>query len=196
MISSCVSHILSSLLFSSRLRLMSQMNDKNLSPADVLQALVKEISGQYKMSDIPLNIDIFYAVMNRRTYRLSYCSAGKIYAFSYRSSTKQVQQLEPAVPDFNVNHLKELSNQKMSFNPRDRLILCSPGIVSAVNKKGEIYGIERLKKVIQTKIEPGPHSLRNEILYAVQSFTKNKKAPRDKSIVVMEIKDRILKLAQ
>lgn len=190
-ISSCASHILSALLFSSRLKLIPKY--KNAQPADVLQTLAKEVHDQHRHASI--KIDIFYSVMNRRTYKLSYCSIGQIYGFLYCFSTKKIQELKSSSPYFNINNLHDFSNQKISFNPRDRLILCSPGIVEALNKKGQKFGVERLKQTIQNVTTPGPHQLRNEIIYSVQSFTKDHKIGRDQSIVVMEIKDRILKLA-
>ena len=61
-------------------------------------------------------------------------------------------------------------------------------------EKGEVYGIDRLKEVVQEVKIPSAHQLRNKIVHSVQSFSKKSKIERDISVMVMEIRDRILKL--
>ena len=64
--SSCVSHILSSLLLSSRLRLMARTDYKKLQPAEVLRALIKEVNHQMEGVKIKTKMDIFYAITNQK----------------------------------------------------------------------------------------------------------------------------------
>ena len=193
MMSSCVSHIVSSLLFSSRLKLMSKMENKSAPPGEILQMLSEEMGAAPHSSS--MNVDIFYAVMNRKTYRLAYSSVGQVKSFVYSASTKKIKELEPSRSSLNKEPDNPFLSQKVSFNSRDRLILCSPGVIQALNKKGEPFGEERLKEAILAVKTPGPHQLRSEIFHALKAFSQNKKPKRDQSVIVMEIKDRILKLA-
>ena len=174
---------------------MSKIENKTTPPADVLEALAREMHIQYQNSSQAMEVDLFYAIMNRKTYKLSYCSAGRIDSFVYCFSTKEVRELKPSADYFNKGSAHEFSNQKISFNPRDRLILCTPGVVETLNQKGEPFGKERLKQTIQSVRGTGPHQLRSEIFYALKSFSQRDLVKRDQSVIVMEIKDRILKLA-
>ena len=90
--------------------------------------------------------------------------------------------------------MSEVKSRKINLNPKDHLILCSPGVVECLNTRGEPFGIHRLKQIILNAEEPGAHLMRNQILYAVKSFSKDKEINRDQSIFVMEIRDKILRL--
>ena len=192
--SSCASHILSSLLFSSRLRLMARTDYKKLQPAEVIKALIKEIDNQMKGVEFSAKVDIFYAVTNQKKYHLSYCSIGRICCLLYSLSHGELHELQPSCSQLDVEKIDQVSNKKVELNPRDHLILCSPGIVECKNDEGEMYGIDRLKEVVQGVKIPSAHQLRNKIIHSVQSFSKKSKMERDMSVIVMEIRDRILKL--
>ena len=90
-----------------------------------------------------------------------------------------------------------MSNEdSVSLNPRDKLIFCSTGVLEAKNPKGEPFGLERLYQVVLSQPQSNVHDLRNEILFQVDKFTnQTKPIRRDQTLVVMEIKDRVIKLA-
>lgn len=190
--SSCVSHIVSSLLFSSRLKLISRT--ANLQPHDFLLTLSKEINEQQKNIKTDTKIDIFYSIIDQKKYTLSYCSSGSIYSFLYSFNTKKIHDLHPLSSKFNIKQLSDIKSRKINLNPKDHLILCSPGIVECLNAQGKAFGSDRLKQIIQSVEEPGAHLMRNQILYAVKSFYKDQRINRDQSIFVMEIRDKILRL--
>ena len=192
LMSSCVSHILSSLLFSSRLRLMEANNSKNLNPQEVILQLAQEIKD--KMNGIDNKIDIFYSVLNQKKYSLSYCSVGDIYAFIYSFNSKELYELKSSASYFDIDKIQKCSSEKVILQPRDHLILCSPGVVHGVNKKRKSLGVQRLKEIICDQEEAGAHSLRNHILYKVKSYYDNEPLNRDQSIFVMEVQDKILRL--
>jgi sigma-B regulation protein RsbU (phosphoserine phosphatase) len=76
------------------------------------------------------------------------------------------------------------------------LILCTEGVVRALNAKGEEFGEERLYKTILAAPRLGVHDLRNEILYQVERFAAGRDLPNDATVVVTEVKDRVIKLAK
>ena len=195
--SSCRSHILSSLLFSSRLRLMARIEYRKLQPAEVLKALMKEVGEQMKGTQNQSQVDIFYGIVNQKTYQLSYCSIGQICCLLYSFVNNEIHELKPCAQKFSMEDFHEVCNKKMALNQKDHLIICSPGLIECKNNKGEIYGVDRLKEVVQSCRSPGAHKMRNKIMHSIHSFSdKNtKNLSRDQSIVVMEIKDRILRLA-
>ncbi len=194
LMSSCVSHILSSLLFSSRLRLMENKNYKTLHPQEVIVNLVQEMNKKDGISGMDDKVDIFYSILNQKQYSLSYFSVGEIYAFIYSFNAKEIYELKSSTSCFNEEEIKKASSHKIKLQPRDHLILCSPGVVHGVRKKEESLGVQRLKEIICDHPDLGAHSLRNHILYQVKTFYKNESINRDQSIFVMEVKDKILRL--
>ena len=190
--SSCVSHIISSLLFSSRLKL--GVRTTNLQPHDFLLTLSKEINEQQKNTETDTKIDIFYSIIDQKKYTLSYCSAGSIHSFLYSFDTQKIHDLHPLSSKFNIKQLSDTKSRKVNLNPKDHLILCSPGVTECLNEQGEAFGVNRLKQIILNAEEPGAHLMRNQILYAIKSFSKDQEIKRDQSIFVMEIRDKILRL--
>ena len=192
--SSCQSHILSSLLFSSRLRLMARMEYRKLQPSEVLKALIKEVRNQIEGTQT--HVDIFYGITNQKTYQFSYCSMGDICCLLYSFVNNEIQELKSCANEFSFEHIHQFCNKKISLNQKDHLVVCSPGIINFQNDKGETYGVQRLKKVIRSCSSPGSHEMRNKIMHSLYTFSsrERKNLLRDQSVVVMEIKDRILRL--
>jgi len=111
--------------------------------------------------------------------------------------TGKIQRLEWTTPAFAQNFpVGEIKSSNLSLNPRDRLIFCSEGVSKAQNPKGEAFGEERLAKAILAAPRLGVHDLRNEILYQVERFAAGKDIPQDATVVVCEVKDRVIKLAK
>jgi serine phosphatase RsbU (regulator of sigma subunit) len=86
--------------------------------------------------------------------------------------------------------------QKVPLNPRDQLLFCTPGVLEARDAQGEQFGPERLYKAILSCPSRGVHELRNEILYKVQAFSGIIEPERDQTVVALEVKDRVIKLAK
>ena len=194
LMSSCISRILSSLLFSSRLRLMESKNYKTLRPHEVILNLAQEMSKEDGTNEMEGQVDIFYSILNQKKYSLSYFSVGSIYAFIYSFNNKELYELKSSLRHFNENGIQKSSSNKAILQPRDHLILCSPGVVNGMNKKKQSLGAQKLKEIICEAPEPGAHSLRNHILYQVKKFYNNEEVNRDQSILVMEVRDKILRL--
>lgn len=194
-LSSCSSFGISSLLFSSRAKMMSQMDIKNANPADFLKNLSKEVHYEKEFESKKNEVDIFYAVMSRKTFKLSYCCVGLVNAFFYTHSKKSVTELSPTSSFFDINSSSHFVNKKISLNPRDQLIICSPGVALSKNKKGELFGKKELTRIIKENKTLGAHRLRNKIIYALKNHNKDTTIHRDQSVFVLEITDKILKLA-
>ncbi len=84
----------------------------------------------------------------------------------------------------------------MPLGPRDRLILCTEGVYEAKNKSSEVFGKDRLAKLLLRAPRSGVHDVRNEILFQLEKFTETSEPQRDQTVVVTEVKDRVIKLAK
>lgn len=162
-------------------------------------ASIMKLIAQDLCPDIPEGnrASLFYGVVDRRSFSLSYCSVGHISALVQRSSDRKLSPLASSGDylqrDFSMDDLKE---DTIYLNPKDRLILCSEGVAGTLNPRGEKFGMERLYKTVLAAPSQGVHGLRNEILYQTESFRGEKKSPSDLTVVVSEIKERVLKLAK
>ena len=161
-------------------------------------------------------ISLFYGLINQKTYQLVYALTGDIVALLYCAESRKIKQLNPrasstvgfvqgtafeTVPPYKVdkkqeNHatgLDRVSN-KISLNGRDKLIVLSPGVFQTRSLKGQHYALSKIKKILKEKKDADVHEIRNQIFYDLKAFAKGQPSKNDQSVLVMEVKQRILKL--
>lgn len=191
----CSSGYAMSALFLSILIQMSSKIEarKGLSPEQVLQQMAREIVPNVSDKD---QAHVFYGVMDRRNFELTFSSCGPIAAYHQREESDQWVRLEPCAPPFSKTFQQTPLKQSILMGPRDRLVLCTQGVTSARNGEGEEFGFERLLRALSEAPKTGVHELRNEILFQVERFTGLKEPLRDQTVLVMEVKDRVIKLAK
>lgn len=185
---------MSALFLSVLLRMTGQLEARKGTPPDqILGLMAKELVPHIQSTD---QANVFYGVIDRRGFELTYAGVGKATAMLLNYQTGKIQRLEWTTPPFQQTFAAEIKSSTLALNPRDRLILCSEGVSRAQNPKGEAFGEERLAKAILAAPRLGVHDLRNEILYQVERFAQGKDLPQDATVVVCEVKDRVIKLAK
>ncbi len=193
-VSSASGHAMSALLLSVLLKMTGQLESrKGSDPHQVLEDMHTQLKAHMTEKD---QADIFYALVDRRNYEMKYVRAGQVIVLHQSFTTGEVQTLDsglgPVAPDFH----SPLESGVLSLNPRDRLVLCTRGVIEARNLKGEAYGMERVTRSFLTGPKRGVHELRNHILYEVQNFAQGTEPIRDQTLVVIEVKDKVIKLAK
>lgn len=185
---------MSALFLSVLLKMTGQLEArKGTSPDRILELMGRELVPTIQSSD---QANVFYAVVDRRSFELTYSGAGRVVALLVSFATGKLQRLEWTTPAFHHGFQAELKSANLALGPRDRIILCSEGVTHALNFKGEAFGEERLYKTILAAPRLGVHDLRNEIFYQLERFTKGRDLPQDVTVVVTEVKDRVIKLAK
>jgi sigma-B regulation protein RsbU (phosphoserine phosphatase) len=127
---------------------------------------------------------------------MQYCHIGQNTVIAIDGETGKLTSILPNAPALTKKLKPELTLQSMVLNSKDRLVLCSDGLLKAQNSQSESFGLERLTQAILKAPRSGVHELRNEILYQIEKFTENSEAPEDITLIVSEVKDRVLKLAR
>lgn len=185
---------MSALFLSVLLKMTGQLEARKGTPPDrILEMMAKELVPTVQSTD---QANVFYAVVDRRSFDLTYSGAGRLIALLYSYSTGKLQRLEWGAEAFSQGFQSELKSFTVALGPRDRVILCSDGVVRATNAKGESFGEDRLYKAILAAPRLGVHDLRNEIFYQLERFTQGQTLPQDVTVVVTEVKDRVIKLAK
>jgi phosphoserine phosphatase RsbU/P len=157
--------------------------------ASMKQDLVPHLSDKDQFS-------FFYGVMNRRHLRLDLVSAGEVLAVHYVNATQSLKRLQLSAPSLSKAYdMEQLTIQTVDFEPKDKLVLCSPGLLKITNSQGEQFGEERFYSIIKKSAQSDVHNLRNEIFFQAQQFAVDKNLPQDLTAIVVEAKERVLKLA-
>lgn len=191
---SCSSgHAMSALFLSVLLKFTSQMAARRSSE---IGNLVKDILStlQSEMGEMT-SADLFYAVVDRRRYEMDYVRLGNIVGL-HITGEGEMSLLAASGPLILRDSSTDVASHKLSLNPRDRLVVCSRGVIEAKNLKGEAFGLERLSRVLADAHRRTVHEIRNEVLIQLKSFTKGADLQRDLTILAVEVRDRVIKLAK
>lgn len=189
LMSSCSGPGLTAMLLSVLLKLTSQLEAKQGEPHLIVQRIMKDMKAeQDEIKDADKDffandaIDLMYGRVDRRHLQFQYARSGVTYAFHLSEAKGQVQKLEG-------------NKGSVALEPKDRLVFCTRGLVDATNSKGEIFGTERLIRGLLSGPEQGVHELRNHILVDLKTYLGTKEIERDISLIVLEVQEKVLKLA-
>lgn len=185
---------MSALFLSVLLKMTGQMEARKGTPPNmILERMAKELVPAVQAADLA---NVFYAVVDRRNFELTYSGAGRVIGLLQSYASGKLQRMEWSTPAFQQGFTAPISVANYALGARDRLILCSEGVIRALNQSGEAFGEERLFKTVLAAPRLGVHDLRNEIFYQVEKFAQGRDLPQDLTVVVIEVKDRVIKLAK
>lgn len=193
MVSSASGHGMSALLLSILLRLTSRMGSRQWSqPQKILKQILGEIQEKSLSGD---QAHIFYSLLDRRDFVLHYSLIGDVTILHQSGMTHRIQALVQEAPPLAQGFDQKIPSGKISLNPKDRLIIATRGVTGCVNLKGEEFGAEKLAETILASPKVGVHELRNSILFEVEKHRAGQQIQRDQTVVVVEVKERVIKLA-
>lgn len=193
-ISSATGYSLSSLLLSVIIKISSQIEARRgLSADKVIALLAQEVVPLINNDD---KASLFYGVIDRRSYELQYCSVGSIDGFQQAYGQDSLIELLPTGPALAKGYSVEPQCKTVQLGSRDRLILATEGLKNSQNKLGVNWGGHGLSQAISRAPKQGVHDLRNEILLSNERYTGLSDPPRDQTLIITEVKDRVIKLAK
>jgi len=197
MVSSCTGYGVSALMLSILLKLTGQMEARRgAEPHLILEMIIQELAQTvFKSGGDDEEAHIFYSLIDRRSFNLSYCLAGNIVAIVQKYGSGELVSLKSNYGSIVKGGAYKTESQNISLNPRDRVIISSAGLISVKNLNGEAFGRERLYRAILSAPKSGIHELRNHILFEVKQFSDGQELKRDITLVNFEVKDRVIKLA-
>ena len=187
-------YAMSALLLSVIIKVSSQIEArKGLSPEKVIELLAKEVVPHIQGTD---SASLFYAVVDRRSYDVDFASAGDIKAYLLVQGKDALTELKATGPALRKDVQLSLQKGTFSMSSKDRLVVASEGVTKAVNSQGVAWGSWGLEEAMGRAPKTGVHELRNEILIANERFSGKEDPLKDQTVLVLEVKDRVIKLAK
>ncbi len=183
---------MSALFLSVLIKMSGQLEArKGIPPNHILEHMASELVPNMEETDAA---NVFYGVIDRRTFELTYSHAGNYVGLLV--SQHKVKKLEDSNVAIGKAFRPGIENRSISLNPHDKLVLCSEGVLKILNAKAEKFGEERLYKAILGASENDVHDLRNEIMIQIEKFSGGLELSQDITVLVLEVKDRVIKLAK
>ena len=176
LVASSSGYAMSALFLSLILKVSHMLEAKKGNPPEkVLQHMANELKSLAGPQDYT---NAFYAVIDRRDYSLKFCSAGKI-----------VQRLNSELGPFQQNFSAQLTSAQIELEPKSRLCIVTDGLLN-------IIGPDAVVKAMSETFKSGVHELRNELLYQGQRVSGLEEPLRDQTVIVIETKGQVIKLAK
>ncbi len=116
-------------------------------------------------------VTVFYGVLDMANGVLTYCNAGHNPGYLvHMNGSAQVTELTRTGIPLGMFSGKTWRDATISVEPSDLLVLYSDGLTEAHNTAAELFGEDRLIKIISTNPETSAQDINGQIIEAVQDF--------------------------
>ena len=187
LLSSSSGYAMSALFLSLVLKVSHLMEaKKGLAPEKVLEQIGAELKTTAQTSD---QTHTFYGVIDRRDLTLTFCAVGRIKGF-LQIPGRPLQMISSDSQALGPMTSPVFKSATVDLEPKSRVVLLSDGIL-------EVLSTDQISQCLQTLGSNSEvHDVRNEILLKCQLVSGVDTPVRDQTVVVIEVKDRVIKLAK
>lgn len=156
-------------------------------PGQMLEYVNQRLSAVYT-NDVAAFVTAFYAVYDPETKMMTFANAGHPPPRLKRCSDDTLLTLEGdrALP-LGVFPETTYTDQRVQLMQGDQLIFYTDGITEAHNMQGEMFGTERLDKVL-SNCGITAQGLLDEVVARVERFTSGQHAEDDRTMVVLRVR--------
>jgi sigma-B regulation protein RsbU (phosphoserine phosphatase) len=174
------------LVMSASRSVFRMLSEEQLTVGDIMIRANKRIKKDIKSG---MFVALLYAVLDGRNKILKFCSAGQTQPVYYFSKTGEARLKETLGDRFPLGILdgSDYRETRLELASGDRIVFYTDGIVEAMNEKEEIFGFERLLKVVQESRSMNADSLLKEILDKVRGFSGGAPQNDDLTVIVVAV---------
>ena len=157
----------------------------DIDPGALLEAVNRELCQD---NDDCMFITMFLGLIDTRSGVVSFVNAGhpRPHLVSSTGDTKQINS-KPALP-LGVRRQARFQTRTLQILPGDALFVCSDGVFEAVNRKGDLFSIERMGQLLRQANAAEPREMVRIIKDAVDAFTGG--APRTDDLTALALRWR------
>jgi sigma-B regulation protein RsbU (phosphoserine phosphatase) len=153
-----------------------------------MTSLIKKVNRLiYELFPFERFVTLFYCELFKDTKGLClYVNAGHNRPLLYKAESGNIVELATTGPVLGPSPEQEYFYESILIKLGDVLVLYTDGIVEAMDSKFELYGEDRLRKVIEKNTEKTPKELCNAIIEDVQIYSAGGEYADDKTLVVIK----------
>jgi len=165
---------------------------KKINQPAILLAEANEIF--YENAPRNVFITIIYGIFDLREQILTVASAGHNPLIIRRYRIGETQWINPkglALGLERGDHYKQtIAEISIPIEENDVIVFYTDGVTEAMNTKGEVFGEERLKKIVESSALLSPQDLQQKILKEVQKFSGKAPQHDDFTTVVVKVRQK------
>jgi len=127
----------------------------------------------------------FFGMLDPQYQSLRFSSAGHLDPYVFRARERRIEALSSWGFPLGVKRRDPFREHTVDFEPGDRLILYSDGLIEAIDDDGEPYGFDRFEKTILENGHLSAEEIKKTLLGSVRKFTRNRPPEDDQTLVVV-----------
>jgi len=132
-------------------------------------------------------ITAFIGLLDPRTHRLRYHSAGQAPILHFRAASGECAQHKPTSFPLGAMRLSKLKPAAiLEMAPGDILVMLSDGIYEQANAAGEEFGVDRVRDLVRAHQWQAVATLGQTLLDAVKTFAQG--APQEDDITIVLVR--------
>lgn len=155
--------------------------DHDPSPPKVLHYLNNTIC---QISDTRTFVTFAYVLLNAKQKSMRVATAGHP-ALLYSNGKTIAEVRTPNLP-LGVKNDQTFKQIQMAFKRGDLLVLYTDGIIEAADKKGEQFGLQRLRRLIE-QTSGSAETLQASIIESIKAHSVSKDLRDDATVVVVKL---------
>lgn len=132
---------------------------------------------------------LFYGIIHPQTLKIQFVNAGHVRPLVLRRGT--VFELDSTGTPVGYFEVPELRLQTFSLEKHDRLLLYTDGIIEAANARGELFGLDRLKRLLIAAADADYLELLDRLFTALQEFGAPEPPEDDCTAIVIDLHGRL-----
>lgn len=137
----------------------------------------------------------FFGLLDSESQTLRFSSAGHLDPYVYRAATRRLEALSSWGFPLGVKRREPFLEHSVDFEPGDRLILYSDGLIEAIDDDGEPFGFDRFEKMILSCGHMDAEDIKKTLLGSIKKFTRNRPPEDDQTLVVVGFENEARRLA-
>jgi phosphoserine phosphatase RsbU/P len=153
-----------------------------IQPCDVLKA----VNGILCEKSLPSQFVTLFLLRLTKDGAGKFVSAGHTPTFLFRSATGEIEVLNSDAYMLGMFEFATYRPREFHLDKGDVLVVYADGLTKAENPRGELFGEERLREVIEREARSGSRAVEQGIRKAVEEFTAGMPQPDDISLAVIE----------
>ena len=154
---------------------------------DASPRTVLEVLNDIVMKTAPkrMLMTFFFGVLDPRSHRLRFASAGHLDPYVFRAASRRLEALSSWGFPLGVRRREPFVEHAVSFDAGDRLILYSDGLIEALDDDGEPFGFDRFERALVENGHLSADDIKKALLASIRRFTRNRPPEDDQTLVVV-----------
>ncbi len=131
-------------------------------------------------------VTLFYGIYDCETGEFEYSTAGHEYPIVTRSTVK-LERLQSGGPALGIIENASFVTEKIKLCQGDSIVFFTDGVTETMNENKEIYGVERLCRLLKKNNSDSADFLINNLLDDLEKFNYGKNGLDDRTVLVLKI---------